>query len=1082
MKILEMHTDRFWKGEAGVRGLVEDEGQTWRVNLQVKDGRIRDYSCTCPEGNSYKGVCAHGEALFAYYEEYEKQMGEPPVQTSQEVWSMIRRYTNRQVAGLMAGEEQGQVELVPELTLSGRDCLRVSWLVEREKALKVRDLGAFCDNVRGERYGEYGKTMGFYHSPSSFRQESRLLLSFLLETAGEQCRGGEMVLEPRSRDRFFKLVLGRTLKVWIWNQAREMEVREEDPRLKLSVKRCGADGIQVSFLGFLTGGEKTAGEAARTEAVRTGAARTEAARTEAAKAEAAGPVFAQGCLEGEERLYLVFEDKICCCSPAFRQTAGPFLKAFSLNRKVTAAGRDVPLFFTRVLKALKPMAVIDQEDVRLEDYEPQPLQAVFRFDSPGKNQVVMEPILSYGNIQFHPVEDENLPRSLCRDVPGEFRVSRLISRYFRYKTPDGLKVVLRDDEEALYDLMRDGIQEFSRLGQVEVTEEMKRLKVLPPPLPSVQLKASRGWLDLKVEAGDLEAGELEGILAAYESRKKYYRLKSGEFLALEEGGLKVVSRLVKDLGVTKKELRQGEIRLPAYRALYLDEILRQGGQIRCHRDRDFKEMILAMTDEEARWQVPASLESTLRDYQKEGFCWLKTLAKSGFGGILADDMGLGKTIQVIALLLDAYGVEGETLPSLIICPASLVYNWEREMARFGPELKTRLVVGNGEQRNGILEELKKGQGQVFITSYDLFRRDAGLYRNLDFAFQIIDEAQYIKNASTQNARAVKSLRARHRVALTGTPVENRLGELWSIFDFLMPGFLFTFRKFHQDYEIPAAQGDGEALNRLRRITAPFILRRIKEDVLRELPPKTEQEICAGLEGEQKKLYTAWAGQLRKRLEEKSGGLGEERFSVLADLMRLRQICCDPRLAFGNYKGPSAKLETCMQLVRQGVEGGHRILLFSQFTSMLELIEEQLSREEIPFLKLTGETSKEERSRLVQRFAEKTEPVFLISLKAGGTGLNLTAADLVIHYDPWWNVAAQNQATDRTHRIGQERQVTVYRLIAKDTVEENMLALQKAKEQLASEVVSSGAQEGLMNREALLKLLKEREPQEEALGQ
>ena len=1040
MKILEMHTDQFWKGEVGIRGLVEEDDHTWRVNLQVKDGRIRDYSCTCPEGNSYKGVCAHGKALFAYYEDSVRNQKQPPSQTSQEVWTMIRQYTNRQVSGLMAGEEQGQVKLVPELVLSGRETIKVSWQVEREKAFKIRDLAAFCDNVRQGRYGEYGKTMGFYHSPMCFEEKSRELLAFLLESADEKSASGELVLEPRMRDRFFALVRGRTLKVWSWGQGRLLQVKEEDPRLKILVKPSGRDGIEVFFEGFL---EEQEGKG----------------------------ILAQGMYPGEEGLYLVFEDRLLCCSPHFRWLTGPFLKALAVSRKVTAAKRDIPLFYTRVLKPLKPAADIVQQDLDLEDYEPEPLQAVFRFDSPGKNQVVMEPVLSYGSFQFHPVEDENLPRALCRDVPGEFRISRLISRYFRYKSPDGLRVVLQDDEEGLYRLLQDGITEFSSLGQVEVSERMKELRVLSPPVPSVHLGLQDGWLDLKVDTEGLSVPELEGIFAAYQSKKKYYRLKNGEFLSLGEDGLKVVSQLAQDLGFTKKELRQGEIHLPAYRALYLDQMLRESGKLHCFRERDFKELILNLK-EEREWKVPSSLASVLREYQKEGVGWLKTLDQNGLGGILADDMGLGKTIQVIALLTDTYSREKQAAHTLIICPASLVYNWEQEIQRFAPELKTKLILGSGTGRKELLEDLPEG-GWVLITSYELFRRDAVQYGRMKFRYQIIDEAQYIKNAATQNARTVKSIHARTRFALTGTPVENRLSELWSIFDFLMPGFLFTFRRFHQDYEIPIGRGEPEPLKRLRRMTGPFILRRVKEDVLRELPPKIEEVVYTGLEGEQKKLYTAWAVRLKKRLKEKEGGLGEERFSILADLLHLRQICCDPRLSFEEYRGPSAKLETCIHLVRQGLEGGHRILLFSQFTSMLELIENRLCQEEIPYLKLTGETSKEERSRLVRRFSEGTEPVFLISLKAGGTGLNLTAADVVIHYDPWWNAAAQNQATDRTHRIGQERQVTVYQLIAKDTVEENMLFLQQSKEKLAGELISAGGGEQMLSRDTLLRLLEER---------
>ena len=538
-----------------------------------------------------------------------------------------------------------------------------------------------------------------------------------------------------------------------------------------------------------------------------------------------------------------------------------------------------------------------------------------------------------------------------------------------------------------------------------------------------------------------------------------------------------MARLAKELGISRKELQSRAVSLPAYRAMYLDSVLKEGPGVAYYRDQLMKALVRGLRSvEDSDYPVPERLQSVLREYQKTGFHWLKTLDVNGFGGILADDMGLGKTIQTIALLEDAYGGEQkEQEPSLIVCPASLVYNWEHEIRKFAPDLTIRSVVGNAGEREEILREACAAPGgtSVFITSYDLLKRDVEQYGELHFRFQIIDEAQYIKNAATQSARAVKAVNAGTRFALTGTPVENRLGELWSIFDYLMPGFLFGAQHFRKEYELPIVRDqDGEALERLRRITGPFILRRVKKDVLRELPDKLETVVYSRMEEEQKNLYAAGAAKLKERLDRSEGeGLGEERFQVLADLTRLRQICCDPRLCYENYKGGSAKLETCMDLVRRGVEGEHKILLFSQFTSMLELIESRLNQEGIASYKLTGATSKEERMRLVGEFASDATPVFLISLKAGGTGLNLTAADIVIHYDPWWNVAAQNQATDRSHRIGQDKQVTVFKLIARNTVEENILTLQESKSRLSDQVITGdGGSFGGLTREDILRIL------------
>ena len=363
--------------------------------------------------------------------------------------------------------------------------------------------------------------------------------------------------------------------------------------------------------------------------------------------------------------------------------------------------------------------------------------------------------------------------------------------------------------------------------------------------------------------------------------------------------------------------------------------------------------------------------------------------------------------------------------------------------------------------------------QILITSYDLLKRDITCYEPFQFRFQVIDEAQYIKNPLTQSAKSVKLIKAQTRCALTGTPIENRLAELWSIFDYLMPGFLFTYSHFRRQFEAPIVKdGDTYALESLRRLTGPFVLRRLKKDVLKDLPDKLETVVYSMAEDEQKQLYTAHALALKEELEQMSGDTyGSERIQVLAELTRLRQICCDPSLCFDRYKGGSAKLDTCMELITGGIAGGHKILLFSQFTSMLELIGARLKKEGITFHELTGATPKEERIRMAGAFQTDDTPVFLISLKAGGTGLNLTAADVVIHYDPWWNVAAQNQATDRAHRIGQEKQVSVFKLIMKDTVEENILKLQEQKQDLADQIISGEQVSiGSLTREELLKIL------------
>ena len=470
---------------------------------------------------------------------------------------------------------------------------------------------------------------------------------------------------------------------------------------------------------------------------------------------------------------------------------------------------------------------------------------------------------------------------------------------------------------------------------------------------------------------------------------------------------------------------------------------------------------------DSEYTPPVSLQKVLRKYQRDGYRWLRTLDGYGMGGILADDMGLGKTVQVLSYLLALREQGGNPLPSLIVCPASLVLNWAEECQKFTPELNCVVVDGDAAHRAQLAEQWDGAD--VVVTSYDLLRRDETLYENQKFYACILDEAQAIKNHTTQKYKAVCGVNSRVRFALTGTPVENRLGELWSIFSFLMPGYLPPYKSFCSRFEKPITQeNDPAAVRRLNQLTGPFILRRMKSEVLKELPPKTENVYRIELEEEQRKLYLAAVVDAREKLR---AAKPEDKMAVFAVLMRLREICCDPRLIADNWTGGSAKLDACIELVTSAVESGHRILLFSQFTSMLELLAKRLDAEGVSHFTLQGSTPKPVRAELVRRFNGGEASVFLISLRAGGTGLNLTAADIVIHYDPWWNVAAQNQATDRAYRIGQQNPVQVYKLIAQDTIEEKIVELQQAKQDLAETV--TGSADGAILRmkpEELLNLL------------
>jgi SNF2 family DNA or RNA helicase len=454
--------------------------------------------------------------------------------------------------------------------------------------------------------------------------------------------------------------------------------------------------------------------------------------------------------------------------------------------------------------------------------------------------------------------------------------------------------------------------------------------------------------------------------------------------------------------------------------------------------------------------VPRGLRAELRAYQRQGLSWMQVLREHNLSGVLADDMGLGKTIQTLAHILTEKEAGRLDRPALIVVPTTLMHNWCEEARRFTPDL--RVLDLHGPQRHERFDDI--GTCDLVLTTYALLWRDQSALAQHDYHLLILDEAQYVKNAATRAAATIRELRARHRLCLTGTPLENHLGELWAQFDFLLPGFLGTQRDFARRWRTPIEKrGDTMLRELLARRIRPFMLRRRKDEVATELPPKTTIVRTIELEGAQRDLYetvrSAMQEKVRTAVAEK--GLARSHIVVLDALLKLRQVCCDPRLvknAAGAHVGESAKLELLLDMLPELIEEGRRILLFSQFTGMLDLIAAALEEAQITYAMLTGDST--DRVTPVRRFMQGEVPLFLISLKAGGVGLNLTAADTVIHYDPWWNPAVENQATDRAHRLGQNRPVFVYKLITAGSVEEKIVAMQARKAALADAILSEDA--------------------------
>ena len=641
-----------------------------------------------------------------------------------------------------------------------------------------------------------------------------------------------------------------------------------------------------------------------------------------------------------------------------------------------------------------------------------------------------------------------------------------VEKYFTEYAPEIRSFVIPVEDAD--DLLTWGIDELKKVGIVKGTPAFKRLLNKPITHFSVNIDTSYNLLDLKIDADGLSIDEINQLLKQYQPKRNYYQVGTKKMVNIKPAELEELRELVTKLGLPMTELTSNRVKLPLYRAMYLDSLLEQRQLIDYRTNDDFKKLVKQVEKKSSPVKVPGMLQATLRPYQKAGFRWLAMLAKYGFGGLLADEMGLGKTIQIISLILNNYH-DGQ---SIVITPAAVIYNWQNEFAKFAPSLTLQVLDGSKAERRSLFTSSR--DKDVIITSYDAFKRDIDFYQEQHFNNEIIDEAQYIKNPQTAAAKAVKSVAADHRFALTGTPIENQLSELWSIFDFLMPGFLNNYSQFRKNYETPIIKHhDRKAEDELKQLIQPFILRRLKKDVLKELPDKTEHLVYTPMIGQQAKLYQARATRLVKRLQSQDDEeFKNNRFEMLAEITRLRQLCCSPKLLNADYRGRSGKVDQTMELIRDEIAAGHKILLFSQFTSALAILRQQIEKEQISDFVIEGKTKKSDRQAFVKEFNTYDGPaIFLISLKAGGTGLNLTSADVVIHFDPWWNIAAENQATDRAHRIGQQHNVSIYKMIAKDTIEERIIAMQKQKSELANAILS-GDEIGstALDRETLLKLL------------
>lgn len=1039
-----------------VEAIVKTEKGFVQVSLSMSRNRIYTAECSCTEfqtSNYYYWKVEYCKHIVAVLFKASEQLNREKFDwyTGWKGRVLIDSYTRDAVVQVKNAQLKELVEIEPCLNIVDSDW-SVSFKIGYNKKYVIKNVTNFCKMVLNKERYSYGKDFEILHSEEVFSENSKRLLSFIMtrveeaKMLSEKLRYGqenllqrEIPLTKHNIDEFLGEMIGESIQyvinTYVNHKIRgKATITQKTPKLTMDIT---PDYQQDRSL----------------EGVRL-------------------KMNAENVFVGNKATYQLLDDTLYISDESYAKILNPLLKVFVESEKeIIKIGTSlVPSFYHEVLPQLKEVLTVNEVGKeRVMTAIPDKAELSFYFDINDEQAITCKVRVICGEQEcsFYR-EDEARKYSYMLE---QSKVIAILDPYIESVDAIQEHMIFHQDEETVFEFIQEGINQLTEIGEVHVTDKFKNLRVRKAPKISIGVQLKSDLLDLQVSTEDFDMLELADILKSYKAKKKYHRLKDGGFLNIQDDSVSQLAELVEGLHLSAKELIAGKAHLPAYRALYIDKVFQENQGMEYERNQAFKSLVRDFKSiEEMDYEVPSELKNILRNYQKVGYRWLRLLKDYQLGGILADDMGLGKTLQIITLLL-ALRQEKEKGTTLVVSPASLVYNWESEFEKFAPSLKIGVAGGTPAQRSEVIENYKKYD--VVITSYDLLKRDIAEYQGKKFLFQIIDEAQYIKNHSTQVAKSVKIVEAKHKLALTGTPIENKLSELWSIFDYLMPGYLYPYEKFRKEIEIPIVKNQEEQVSeRLRKLVSPFILRRLKKDVLKDLPDKLEETTYAKMDKVQEELYTAYVSKVKASLEEQvEGEVQKNKLKILAELTRLRQICCDPHLVYDNYTGTSAKLETCMELIQNAKDSGHKVLLFSQFTTMLEIIAARLTDENITYYEITGATPKSKRLQLVEAFNKDDTPIFLISLKAGGTGLNLTGADVVIHYDPWWNIAAQNQATDRAHRIGQENVVTVFQLIAKDTIEEKIVKMQEAKKQLADQIIT-GEENQLMSmgKEEFIQLL------------
>lgn len=1014
-----------------------------------RDKGILRFRCNCPTFTEKNRVCKHIVAtafdMYVSEEKYleasdknftisiseeqklEKDRYKTKLNKQKEHSDLLEYYEN--LADEL-NEANLKINVIPILKEQVLNQLSVYFRIGSKKMYNIKSLYDFALAVKNKDILEHGKDFSFRHNIGNFNDESKGTVNFickkLLEYANYNIISKNnmeikkeyqkfLLLKYSALDEFFNIYENQAVNFEDDNKnLSKIKFLSEDPMLKFEINE--SDEFIIINHNF-----------------------------EEYK-----------LYYGSDNVYILFNNVLYRCSKEFKTNLLPLIEEFqnSKSRTINIPKSNASVVFESVVSYIEKSAILILDDNLRGKYKSQNLGVKVFLDLDSKNNIIADVKFCYNDKEFNPY-DLNKKVNIDRNKRQEERVNRLFEEY-KFRIDADKHVLYLKDEDDIYQFFKTGIDKFMEKFEVLVTQKLKNKSIFNPQVINMGVRLENNLINIDLSNISFDEKELKEIFDKYKLKKKYYRLKDGSYINLDSSFISTLYNFSTNLGVSYKEIASGKIKVPKYRAVYLEKLSHKNDSLVFEKDPKFLRLINDISNSyNLDFKIPKIETTTLRNYQKSGFNWLKTLDKYGLGGILADDMGLGKTIQIIALLLDEHKNQKKT--SIVICPSSLYINWENEIKRFAPSLKTLIVSGNLNERKKKIKNVENYD--VVITSYDLLKRDIEDYQSFNFRYIVADEAQYIKNNNTKNAISLKSLQGESRFALTGTPIENSLSELWSIFDFIMPGYLYTYRRFKDIYENPIIkENDDDVSIKLQSIVSPFILRRTKSEVLKELPEKTVTVMYNEMEEEQKNIYDTYLSSAQKEVRKqlKDNDVELSNIKILSLITRLRQIASHPSLFLDNYTGQSSKVNQCIELVKEAIASGHKMLIFSSFTSIFDILEKELNLNDIKYYKLTGKTKVDDRISMVDDFNKSSEiSVFLVSLKAGGTGLNLIGADMVIHFDPWWNLSQENQATDRAYRIGQKNNVQVFKLITKGTIEEKIQELQDKKSKIIDDIIKSG---------------------------